>query len=243
MNPSRNYLNRCLISKVELRHSFWDKLRQVEVENQIICRNKWVSLYITNLPSVSIRPTSSGEANNLPECLSGRRLPLWVHLTDIKWQSNAEWSDWTGNKIFENTIFDENVAWISQPDAGFVVHVLLIGTNLGCFHIGRPHWEGRVPKNRWNEQNQLIYVRVRDKREGVQKSEKFADVVYGSPLKRNDTSNISQDLPRKQPPQSPKRILLGETKDTLHSSSPHQMALLQSAVHCAAPAGRRVGGN
>ena len=38
---------------------------------------------------------------------------------------------------------------------------------------------GGSPKSRQKEQNQLIFDR--DKGEGVKKSEKFADVIYGSP--------------------------------------------------------------
>ena len=55
--------------------------------------------------------------------------------------------------------------------------------HLGSFHILRPQWMGGAgsPKSRRKEQNQLICDS--DKRGGgVKKSEKFADVIYGSPL-------------------------------------------------------------
>ena len=41
--------------------------------------------------------------------------------------------------------------------------------------------EGGSPKSRQKEQNQLIFDS--DRGEGVQKSETFADVIYGSPLR------------------------------------------------------------
>ena len=42
--------------------------------------------------------------------------------------------------------------------------------------------EGGSPNSRQKEQNQLTFLC--DKEEGVKKSEKFADVMYGSPQKQ-----------------------------------------------------------